>query len=74
MKQAGTPAKRRQMGRPPLHLKPVPVRLSEETLARIEKIAGKYGRPKFVREAVAEKLDRVESELRRREPHPQEDK
>lgn len=59
------------MGRPPLFMKPVPVRLSQDALDRIEKIAGKYGRPKFVREAVAEKLERVESELRRREPHPQ---
>jgi predicted transcriptional regulator len=47
-------------------MKPVPVRLSQDALDRIEKIAGKYGRPKFIREAVAEKLAREElSELHR---------
>jgi predicted transcriptional regulator len=38
----------------------VPVRLSPEVLARIEKIAGRYGRPKFIRQAVEEKLAREE--------------
>lgn len=46
------------MGRPPLNLKPVPIRLSPEVLARIDAIAGNYGRPGFIREAVDEKLAR----------------
>jgi hypothetical protein len=46
------------MGRPPLNLKPVPVRFAPEVLARIDAIAGTYGRPAFIREAVAEKLAR----------------
>lgn len=55
------------MGRPPLHLTPVPVRLSQETLDRIKAVAGTYGRPAFIREAVEAKLSAVEAELARRE-------
>lgn len=61
MKQAETPDKARTMGRRPMHMKPVPVRLAPEALERIEKIAGKYGRPGFIRQAVEEKLAREES-------------
>jgi len=50
----------RAMGRPPLNMKPTPVRLSAETLNRIDAVAGNYGRAKFIREA-------VEAELKRRE-------
>ena len=46
------------MGRPPLNLKPVPVRFSPEVLARIDAIAGNYGRPAFIREAVERELER----------------
>jgi len=46
------------MGRPPLNLKPVPIRLSPEVLARIDAIAGNYGRPAFIREAVERELER----------------
>jgi len=52
------PATEPRMGRPPLNLKPVPIRLSPEVLARIDAIAGNYGRPAFIREAVDEKLAR----------------
>jgi len=55
---ADTLAKAPRMGRPPLNLKPVPVRLSQETLDRIEAIAGRYGRPAFIREAVERELER----------------
>jgi predicted transcriptional regulator len=36
------------------------VRFAPETLERIDKIAGTYRRPKFIREAVEEKLAREE--------------
>jgi len=51
----------RPMGRPPLNMKPTPVRLSAETLARIDEVAGNYGRAKFIREAVEAELKRRES-------------
>ncbi|MDK8187838.1 hypothetical protein [Sphingomonas zeae] len=50
------------MGRPPLHLKPVPVRLSQETLDRIAALVGKYKRPEFIREAIERELERRENE------------
>ena len=46
------------MGRPPLNLKPVPVRFSPEVLKRIDAIAGSYGRPAFIRDAVERELER----------------
>lgn len=49
-----------RMGRPPLNVKPTVVRLSEEALARIEKMVGKNKMAAFIREA-------VERELKRRE-------
>ena len=49
------------MGRPPLGMKPTTVRLSAETIARIEAVAGRQRQlAVFIREA-------VENELRRRE-------
>jgi predicted DNA-binding protein len=48
------------MGRPALNLKPTVVRLSEETLKRIEALVGKNRMAQFIREA-------VERELKRRE-------
>jgi predicted DNA-binding protein len=49
-----------RMGRPALNLKPTVVRLSEETLKRIEALVGKNRMAQFIREA-------VERELKRRE-------
>jgi predicted DNA-binding protein len=46
------------MGRPPLNLKPVPIRLAPEVLARIDAVAGNYGRAAFIREAVERELKR----------------
>lgn len=46
------------MGRPPLHLKPVPVRLSPEAIKRIDELVGTYGRAGFIREAVEAELAR----------------
>ena len=49
------------MGRPPLGMKPTTVRLSAETIARIEAVTGRQRQlAVFIREA-------VENELRRRE-------
>lgn len=48
------------MGRPPLNVKPVLVRLPDGTPERIDAIAGKNKRAEFIREA-------VEAELKRRE-------
>lgn len=55
-----TAANARPMGRPPMNMKPTPVRLSKEALARIDALVGNYGRAAFIREA-------VETELARRE-------
>lgn len=49
------------MGRKPLNMKPIPVRLSSDALARIEALVGQYGRPAFIREAVERELERRES-------------
>jgi predicted DNA-binding protein len=48
------------MGRPPLNLTRVPVRLSPEALERIDALVGMYGRAAFVREAVERELERRE--------------
>lgn len=48
------------MGRPPLNVQPVLVRLPKGMVERIEAIAGKQKRAEFIRDA-------VEKELRRRE-------
>jgi predicted DNA-binding protein len=49
-----------RMGRPPLNVRPTVVRLSKETLKRIEALVGKNRMAEFIREA-------VERELKRRE-------
>lgn len=51
-----------QMGRPPLNVKPTVVRLSQEALDRIEKVAGPNQRAAFIREAVENELIRREIE------------
>jgi hypothetical protein len=55
------------MGRPPLGMKPTTVRLSADTIARIEALVGNRRLALFVREA-------VENELRRRENPSSSDK
>jgi len=49
-----------RMGKPPLPMtiRPTKVQLSEELLARIDKQVGSYGRSRFIREAIEEKLKR----------------
>lgn len=46
------------MGRPPLNHTRVHVSLSPEAIEQIDARVGTYGRAKFVREAVEEKLAR----------------
>ena len=55
------------MGRPPLGMKPTTVRLSADTIARMEALVGNRRLALFVREA-------VENELRRRENPSSSDK
>lgn len=50
----------KRMGRPPMNVKPILVRLPEEIPDRIDALVGKNRRAEFIREA-------VESELKRRE-------
>lgn len=49
-----------RMGRPPLNVKPMIVRLPEDIPGRIDALVGKQKRAAFIREA-------VENELKRRE-------
>lgn len=51
-----------RMGRPPMNVKPTVVRLTQEALDRIEKIAGPNQRAAFIREAVDSELERREAE------------
>jgi len=46
------------MGRPPLNHTRIHVSLPPETLARLDERVGTYGRAKFIREAVQQKLER----------------
>lgn len=58
------------MGRPPLNVKPITVRLTEETRQRIEALVGTYGMAKLIREAIERELDRLEAAP----PQPQPEK
>ena len=51
------------MGRPPLKVKQVPIRLEVKVLARLKELLPPNGLAKFVREAVSEKLAREEKQL-----------
>lgn len=55
-----TPDSDSSMGRPPLGMKPTTIRLSTDTIRRIEALVGNRRLAQFIREA-------VESELKRRE-------
>lgn len=50
------------MGRPPLNLKQTPVRLPAKDLERIDALEGPNRRAAFIRNAVAEELDRRETQ------------
>lgn len=51
-----------RMGRPPMNVKPILVRLPEGVPDRIDAIAGKNRRAEFIREAVERELAKRESE------------
>jgi hypothetical protein len=61
-------AKGREVGRPPLSPghRLTMIRLHERILARIDRVMGKEKRRSaFIREAILEKLDRAEAELKK---------
>ena len=53
------------MGRPPLHVKPMLVRLPEGLAERIDALIGKKKRAEFIREAVERELERREKEAKK---------
>lgn len=55
-----------RMGRPPMNVKPMLVRLPEGVAERIDEIAGANRRAEFIREA-------IEREIKRRERLPKPD-
>lgn len=57
-----SPRHNKKPGRPPMNVKPTVVRLTQEALDRIEKIAGPNQRAAFIREAVDSELERREAE------------
>lgn len=56
---SNTPAR---MGRPPLNVKPILVRLPADVPDRIDAIVGKNKRAEFIREAVEKELAKRERE------------
>lgn len=50
------------MGRPALGMKATQVRLPQDTLHRIDAVAGQYGRAGFIRQAVDAELAKRESD------------
>ncbi|NIJ57261.1 Arc/MetJ-type ribon-helix-helix transcriptional regulator [Pseudochelatococcus lubricantis] len=53
-----------RMGRPPLNVKPILVRLPDDVPDRIDALVGKQKRAEFIREAVERELKRREREQR----------
>lgn len=52
----------RRMGRPPLDVKPIKIRLTSLQRKRIDAVAGPNRIAAFAREAIDERLDRLEAE------------
>lgn len=50
----------RTMGRPPLNMKIVPVRLPPDVVDKVDAPVGTYGRAAFIHEAVDRELNRCE--------------
>lgn len=50
------------MGRPPMNMKVLNVRLPPEVVERIDELVGAYRRPQFIREAVENELQRREKD------------
>ena len=53
------------MGRPPLNLRQTLVRLPKDAAPRIDAVAGKKNRAKFIREAVMRELQRLEKNAKK---------
>jgi hypothetical protein len=53
----------RGVGRPPLNIRPITVRLSSEVLKRIEALVGPRRIAEFIREAVERELKRREKKI-----------
>jgi hypothetical protein len=51
------PATILRMGRPPLNMKVLNVRLPHEAIEQIDELVGAYKRPQFIREAVERELE-----------------
>jgi metal-responsive CopG/Arc/MetJ family transcriptional regulator len=51
------------MGRPPLNMKVLNVRLPPELVEQIDKVVGAYRRPQFIREAISNELHRRNTEI-----------
>lgn len=58
---ATVPDSDRAMGRPPLGMKPTTIRLSTDTIRRIEALVGNRRIALFIREAIDNELQRRES-------------
>lgn len=58
LKGEPAPATTARMGRPPLNMKVLNVRLPPEVVEQIDALVGSYHRPKFIREAVEKELAR----------------
>ena len=65
---AKSSAKQTRMGRPPLNLKTTVIRLSADTIARIEAVVGKNRMSQFMREAAEAELSRREAESGHKAP------
>lgn len=57
-----------RMGRPPLNVKPMLVRLPDGVAERIDAVAGKNRRAEFIREAVEAELARREKPKSKKRP------
>ena len=53
------------MGRPPLNVKDIKIRLSPDTRSRIEALVGNYQIAAFIREAIERELVRQETERKK---------
>jgi len=54
------------MGRPPLNMQVITVRLSPETLAKIDGLVGNNRRPQFIRDAIENAL-RIADQIKKSE-------
>ncbi len=62
MNDSSDPATPARMGRPPLNMKVLNLRLPPEVVAQIDELVGAYRRPQFIRDAVERELARRKAE------------